>query len=164
MKGFMETDMVVSVAIFLVFVIIMSITLSGQLAVYKERSEKEMREAKARDTLNMMIRSPGYPERWDLNASSITSFGLAYDSFFSRPALLDFRKINATSQLAYQKLKELNDAEDISILIEDKDLNVSYSFGQQSQRKKISSVQMPIAIRYAYGNVSKGKITVTEWF
>lgn len=163
MKGFTETDMVVSLALFLIFLMVISVSLTSHFSSFKSGNDEEILESQARDTINMMVKSPGFPKNWENDVNSIESFGLSYHSYFTRANLLDFRKINASNSVAYDDLVSILDLKDVKIIIEDIDLNVSYVIGSDSNRKNLVSLERYVAIRYSYHNVSKGKINVIQW-
>jgi hypothetical protein len=165
MRAFAEFDLVSSAAIFVTFLVLVSMSFSDNFSKYKTAVDGDVMEAHTRSAVNFMIFSPGQPTNWNENVSSMQEFGLSYYfELSSHPLLLDYKKINASLSIPYSELKQMTDAKDIRIVIHDIDLNRDYVLGaNSSMRNHLTSVERFSAIRYSLSNVTKAKVTVMIW-
>ena len=165
MKAFTEFDLVSSAAIFVTFLVLVSMSFSDNFTKYKSSVDGDVMEAHTRSAVNFMVFSPGQPTNWNENVSGMKEFGLAY--FFennAKPLLLDYKKINASMKIPYETLKSETGAKDIRIVIHDMNLDRDYVIGtNSSMRNHLTSVERFAAIRYSLSNISKAKVTVMIW-
>lgn len=164
MRAFAEFDLVASAAIFVTFLVFVSISFSGNFSGYKSAVEGDILEAHARNIVNFLLFSPGQPTNWD-ELGYATELGLAY--FYegsAKPLLLDYGKINASMHISYGVLKNETGTRDVGIVVYDMTLNKSYYIGTtSSMRNRLTSVERYAAIRYSLSNISKAKVTVMIW-
>lgn len=164
MKAFIEIDMTASMALFALFMVFTSAAIADNIGKYKSAVYDDIRESDARNIANFILFSPGQPVNWNKNTSNVTELGLSY--YYdgrSYPSMLDFKKVNALSNVSYGLLKNFTGSKDIKIIIQDITFNKTYSFGSDSQRKALTSVERYVALRYSLSNISKAKMTVMIW-
>jgi len=135
-------DFVFASLIFVLLLGFTAATYSNYADLYTKNENKRSLEASALSISEILVKSPGYPENWELNASGARVIGLAKSE-----NALDPLKVSAFDSLTYNDTRALlGIANDFYISIKTADGQMQMSKG--TEQENASSVSIERAVYY----------------
>lgn len=131
----MMTDLFMALSVFLILLV----AVISFMIVYDRRISSNMvyedMRMKAMQIANFLVKSPGIPDDWENNVSSVAAIGLA-----SAPLILSEEKVVNFTYLDYQMVKTLLNIRhyEFNFLLMDTNNTILFSKGIESSNESIS--------------------------
>ncbi len=131
----MMTDLFVALSVFLVLLIsVVSFMILYEKRVNSNMAYEDMR-MKAMQIANFLVKSPGIPQDWENNASSVMAIGLA-----SAPLILSEEKVVNFTTLDYERAKTIFNVRhyEFNFVLMDSNNSILFSKGIESANESVS--------------------------